>query len=389
MPRTPPAFDFTGPNWPKPLEVLLLRACLTPDASAVAAWRAWQKQVAFDDLDPASLRLIPLLCHNLTRLGVDDPDLGRYRGIQRKSWYENQVLFQKHSVRVIQLLQGKGIRTLLLKGAPLAQLYYPNTALRAMSDIDVLVPYAEAERAMTALQDAGWAGLPGHSRLRSSVPHVFRGGHAWTFSDATGATVDLHWRTIRTTFSPSVEESFWTGAQTLRIGNAETLTLNATDHLLHTCLHALPLNEFPPIRWVADALFLIRSETIDWERLITQMQAHRSSILMLHALTYLREGFAAPIPASVLQRIQELPVERWEHAEFLSLTSEEKWPVRRRIWVYGFLRYQRTEPAADSRSALASFLEYWQMTWDVETTGALLQAGWRRCRNRLLQRNKR
>jgi hypothetical protein len=369
--------SFTARNWPSPIQLLLLRACLGDGAEAIAAWRAWQKRIEFDDIDLSSQRLVPLLHHNLTRLGVDDPCLGRYRGISRKCWYENQLLFQR-TAATLELLHGAGIPTLVLKGVALAHLYYPGTALRPMSDFDIMVPLDRAEEALQLLVNAGWEGLVHSAYLRKPTPHVFQGGHSWNFNNPAGGHVDLHWRALKLNLAPGAEDNLWRGAEKFRFAHTETLTLNATDHLLHTCLHGLPKNNVPSMRWVADAIMILRSRVIDWDRLLAEMQVHRASVMMLYALTYLRDFFAAPVPDQVLERIRALPLETWEYHEFASMANNRRVAWRLQKWFYGFLRFRRTMPAAATRSLPGSYMRYWTMRWDIEHPKEIPAAAGRR-----------
>ena len=86
-----------------------------------------------------SFRLLPLLYINLQKQGVDDPVMGKLKGIYRQAWSKNQTLFHEMA-GVIAHLQDAGIKTMLLKGASLSLLYYKNNGARPMADIDVLVP---------------------------------------------------------------------------------------------------------------------------------------------------------------------------------------------------------------------------------------------------------
>jgi hypothetical protein len=73
---------------------LLLEAATGASEAARAAWRGWQERNELDDVDFGAQRLLPLVYRHLVELGVDDPDLGRLKGLYRHSWYRNQIAFQ-------------------------------------------------------------------------------------------------------------------------------------------------------------------------------------------------------------------------------------------------------------------------------------------------------
>ena len=136
-------------------QAALIRAALFDGEDALAAWREWRAVADLDDLDAASDRLLPLLYRNLVRFGVDDPWLGRLRGIYRFHWVRNQVLKQSGASALVTLAEA-GIDTVVLKGAALGELHYRGVGLRPMNDVDILVPRARALDAMNALQEAGY-----------------------------------------------------------------------------------------------------------------------------------------------------------------------------------------------------------------------------------------
>ena len=82
-----------GSYWPTRAEELLLRAACGSGPSARDAWVEWQESTEFDLIDGASQQLVPLLYQNLLREGLDGADLGRCKGLYRRAWYTNQILF--------------------------------------------------------------------------------------------------------------------------------------------------------------------------------------------------------------------------------------------------------------------------------------------------------
>jgi hypothetical protein len=96
---------------------LLLRAALLDDAAA--AWCEWNRRVALDDMDEASMRLMPLVSANLRRLGVEHGHVRRLRGIHRYWWSRNQMLMRRLAI-VLDGFNRESIPVMVLKGVPLA-----------------------------------------------------------------------------------------------------------------------------------------------------------------------------------------------------------------------------------------------------------------------------
>src|SRR5262249_16920252 len=142
-------------SWPTREQQLLLRAALASGSEARDAWASWKASADVGHLDEGSRRLLPLLAFNLNRLGVKDPLLAAFSMLHRLAHVENTARLGE-AAQALRALRDASIDTLVLKGAAVASLYYPDHGLRPMGDVDVLVPTSQRQAAMTALGKAGW-----------------------------------------------------------------------------------------------------------------------------------------------------------------------------------------------------------------------------------------
>ena len=142
--------------WPTAQQELLLAAATGGADSAPDAFRSWRAGRNLEDaFDRGTYRLLPLLDSNMQRIGLKDPLMARLKGVYRKEWCTTHELF--HAFKpMLAALEGHGIRTLLVKGAPLALTYYRNYAVRPMADADVVVPRDQVPRALEILESLGW-----------------------------------------------------------------------------------------------------------------------------------------------------------------------------------------------------------------------------------------
>src|SRR4029077_20955236 len=122
-----------------PSNLLLLKAALLDGDAAIAACRAWRPTLDFETISYGQQRLLPLLQHNLTRFGIDDPLLERFRGIRRYFWVRN-LKAMAFARRLFAALDHIGVPFIVLKGAAIVACYLPDRSLRPMDDIDILVP---------------------------------------------------------------------------------------------------------------------------------------------------------------------------------------------------------------------------------------------------------
>jgi hypothetical protein len=281
----------------------LLRAALLPDRDAVlSSLASWKASVRFDDIEPGMRRVLPLLYRNLRTLGIEDEILPRLKGIYRQVWFRNQLILRE-GAGAVRALQSEGIPVLLIKGAALVSSVYADMALRPMDDFDVVVPRRSFRRAAEALVRHGWRVTPEPGDLE---PHLeFR--HAVALRRDASGDIDLHWTSTYGTFHSTAESESWQHAREANIGEETVRILAPPDQLVQICVHAtLPNLDVAPIRWIPDALFILAhaGPSFDWPRLIEIARRRSLSHVLLRCLGYLRDGFALPVPAEVLNALR-------------------------------------------------------------------------------------
>ena len=154
-----------------------------------------------------------------------------------------------------------------------------------MGDFDVLVPTRQSLEAITLLKSLGWTpkwDLPEkYTSLRYSQP--FRG--------SGDRELDFHWHILSRNPAADADDDFWEGAHAINIQGVPTLTLNPTDQLLHVCVHGAAWDEVPPLRWVADAMMILKvaKSEIDWSRLLSQARKRQLVIPLRETIAYLRD----------------------------------------------------------------------------------------------------
>ncbi|MCB0114616.1 MAG: nucleotidyltransferase family protein, partial [Caldilineaceae bacterium] len=289
---------------------LLLHAALSSAEVAKSAWRQWCSEIDFveDELDLGSFRLLPLVYYNLRKVVPDDPLMPTLRGIHHRSWVQTQLQIEG-CTEVLARFQDAGIEPLLLKGLPLALRYYPTLGTRPMGDVDVLVPRSQVYDAINLLTELGWQ--PGARSVASINDNYLAMRHAHDFSNDKGQAIDLHWHVLINSMNSPVDASYWQDAVPLTVNEVATRAPDPTDLLLHVCVHGIAWAPIPPIRWVADAVSILRKaqSQIDWERL-TLLAAQSQTSLQLHmALDFLnRLDVEVKVPDEALDELQRVHV---------------------------------------------------------------------------------
>ncbi len=278
------------PTLPTESQELLLKAALFEDDRGLVAWQRWKQTNSLTETDEDSGRLFPLLCRRLLAAGIEDPDLRILKSSYRHQWIANQQRIAAAG-RALSILADAGIETMVLKGAALAYRTYRDLGVRPMNDVDVLVAPDRAREAVQVLQADGWWPF-----LASPLDALLPVTHSTLYRDEPDTGVDLHWYSM---WAPAREEDLWEAAEPFEIGRVPTLVPSAADHLLLVCVHGI-WSHGRPLRWIADAMALIRSDPIDWDRLVVAAGARSLTAPLRIALRYLRDVFDAPVPRRVL-----------------------------------------------------------------------------------------
>ncbi|MFZ0430048.1 MAG: nucleotidyltransferase family protein [Acidobacteriota bacterium] len=298
--------------WPSRAETELLKAGLAWDGTALQAWSRWKSLVAWEDVDFQSQRLLPLVYRNLRFHHIEDPLLPRLRGVLLKNIYQQTLNFN----RVGRLLGGfdsAGIDCLLLKGAVLCLRYYGGIGTRPMEDVDLLVRKVQLPQALEILASDRWVTkYPSALGITAVV-------HACPFHDRSGTDVDLHWNVIEASDDPHLEDTFWQGAVPFEFAGRPRRTLSPTDLLLHVLAHGFPGNATRTLRWIPDAVLIMRAAEIDWERFCREARKRVVAARCALALAFLDEEGFQEVPEAVLRSLREHP-ERWFDRRYLRLS---------------------------------------------------------------------
>jgi hypothetical protein len=211
-----------------------------------------------------------------------------------------------------------GIDVLVLKGAALAYLVYPQPVLRPMRDIDILVRAEDVYRAYALLPEIGFTPPPGaHYGLGPDHHHLTA---IKRVADGFSVSVEMHHALhLNESGHPRRFGVFAPTAQTFTLGGLPARTLGREETLWHVYRHAfcMPV-DYEPTRliWVADLVSLVEVwvDVLDWERVQRQYGAAYRILPLLHSLT--------PWSDAVLERLK-LPV---AHLPRGAGASYQGWP---------------------------------------------------------------
>jgi hypothetical protein len=335
---------------------LWLKAALLQGESGLAAWRRAAAASEPKGLDDPSASLLPLVYRNLAHLGVCGEETDALKERYLLTWRENQRIY--HCVAPLwRALEEAGIRPVALKGLALIARFYRDAGLRPMADVDVLVPSSDVGRASEVARRLGW-------QPRYPLTPAFRRvKHAAPLDHPEGVSCDLHWRALEEAGADGADDEFRAAAEPAMFQGTRLRVLSPADQLLHVCGHAGKWSAVPPIRWVADAVLILREGSVDWPRLLDHAARRRLILRMRQMLGYLREALGVPIPPSVEADLRRRPVSMLEWIEYRVRTREHPRLGEMPTYVFNCLR-------GEPRPLLA-FPGYLRDAWGLESVAAV------------------
>ena len=329
-----------------------MQAALLPGEAGRAAWQRVRASVACEPLDVPSESLLPLVYQNVARLGDGDSGIEALKDRYVHTWRENLQTY--HGVLpLLQAFEQVGIQPVVLKGLALIARFYRDPGLRPMADVDVLVRPTDIERASELAAGLGW-----HPRHRLT-PAFLRVKHAAPFDHHMGVACDIHWRVFEEAGADETDEDFRDDTELVTFQAARLRVLSPTDQLLHVCGHAGRWNEVPAIRWVPDAVLILREGPIDWQRFVAHTVKRRFILRMRQMLGYLRKTLGVAIPSSVEAELADRPVSALERLEYGVRTREHRLLGELPTYVFNCFR---GEP-----HPLLAFPGYLRDAWGLES----------------------
>jgi hypothetical protein len=296
-------------------QLLILRAALLPGPEGRAAGSAWLAQVDLERLGRASGRLLPLLYDRFLMDGVDHSLMPMLKGVKRHAWYRNSMLFHRASEAICALGQA-GIEVMAIHGAAMTAGYYHDWGIRPMEDVDLLVHHNQVNAAIEVLCRRSWKPLEPWFERNGYSDLTRRYEDAMHFPHSSGQRLDLHWNLLPFCLGPGADDDFWAASKETTLDAQPVRIPDPADQLLHICVQGAAWDLPAPIRWVPDAVTVLRAAPdLDWDRFLFQARNRRLTLLAGGALEYIRQNFGDLVPPDLLSRVRQTPVSAFDKFE--------------------------------------------------------------------------
>jgi len=139
-------------------------------------------------------------------------------------------------IRLLRILENKGISVISLKGPVAAQTLYGKIGSRQFGDLDLLVRRRDASSAIRILENIGY--IPQLPLSPRKIPILIRNRIELTVAASSVPTVDLHWAAVEPYFAWSDEDQLWRRSIMEDMEGFPVRTLGLVDSAIYYCIKA-------------------------------------------------------------------------------------------------------------------------------------------------------
>lgn len=234
---------------------------------------------------------------------------------------------------VLNLLDGNGLPAVVLKGAALGDTLYGNSALRPMTDLDLLLHEADVVRAVELLTERGY---------RRASGEVWA-GHAMQFEneivlrsrEPVPLAVELHWHLLDSPFyQERVNEGwFWRSAEVASVAETKALVLGLEATFLHLSAHYVLHHRGQGVRWIYDiaALLALVGSQMNWQEVLARSREFHLVFSVQEVVREMVNDWGLVLPEDLLAAVLGMPVSAEERRVVQWLQAEQR-PVVQRFW---------------------------------------------------------
>lgn len=358
---------------------LLLRCAFGDDEEVATTWGRLRPTLEFDRLDEGSHALIPLVYRSLTRARVDDPLLPRMKGVYRKTWYANQLLFGAGAT-ALTALSDAGVEALVVNGGALVATQYGESGLRRVPHLEVVVREADTTKACRTLGAVGWVTSPDPDTVPAARPVPFY--------DRRGNVLLMRRRFPVELLVPGSPDGradeLWSDVRVTTVGGAPAMVLTPTNQFLWACAAGPDATLLPNVQWLVDAATIAAAAhgDLDWGRLARLAAARKVALRVSAALSYLDEAVGLSLPAEAQLAVLRDHVSQRERLScWLYAASQGKLGGFPRT-LGRHIRENLDESLIRTLTSLPVFL---QQAWEVERPSAVVVMALRKAHRTLLR----
>lgn len=220
------------------------------------------------------------------------------------------VVLERLLLDTVALLTDAAVDHRVLKGSAVAHLVYPDPAQRPFGDVDLLVPIARFDVAVSTLVGAGYT-RP-RPQLRPGFDRRF--AKSVTLISPDGLPLDLHRTLAGGRFGLLlVTDDLFGSSDPLVLGGRHLAALSPEQRLLHACYHAV-VGAAPPLLALRDIAQMLLTTEVDLTEMLRRCRAWQSQAVLARAVTLAWKTLALTESVALVawgRSYQPAAAERW------------------------------------------------------------------------------
>ena len=322
-------------------------------------------------------RLIPLLHQYLIQTGLFSSLSGpAQRGMRGRiaEIAARQLSITGALTSILRRCAAAAIPCAPLRGPALATMLDPCLSVRAMDDIDLLIPKRLLGNMISLLADLGYR------QIEQRPGFAQRFSYATSFVRMTPAPlcIDAHWTLAYPPDHDRIDMAgAWQRATQRVLEGAPCWTISPSDLIIHLCAHWQHKGGQGPLLWLLELdRFIRHNQNLDWSLVHDLARGSGQWYMMRETLTEVRNVFETPLPEwlldpaspsapSVASPAEVGPREEWAQLASLPDLSAKLRYVASLLWPSpNYMRWRY-----DASNQMALFWAYLhrsvELTWSV------------------------
>jgi hypothetical protein len=231
----------------------------------------------------------------------------------------HMALMYRNIRKVLAQLAESGMDYMVVKGPALAYTVYPDPALRAFNDLDLVVrerDWAAMHRLLVGMGFRQEEDLPQPPPKLVSQAVLYESKYR---HQGMRLMVEVHYDDLLNAGLASRDvEGFWQRAVRIDVEGLPVKVLSLEDQLIHLCAHA-HYHGYTRLNCFSDMAFIVRDQAaqLDWERLLQTVRIEEAQVGVYYSLRFLNQLLGVGVPEGVLAALQPDRFRRWWHERYL------------------------------------------------------------------------
>jgi hypothetical protein len=211
----------------------------------------------------------------------------------------DNILISHALKQVLSALEKEDIRPIVLSGAALIELVYPDLGSRQMADVDLLV------------QPKDLAGLDNALRFLGYQPRLTPHPEEIHYHPANPGIppVEMDIQTEVWHLNERQLAEVWHKAREVRLNGTPALVLSPEDMFIYSVADTSVFHGFLELRWLNDIRYIVEryNKELNWSKIVSLIKQMRLKIPVYYVLQRAIQNAQAQIPQTVMATLKPCP----------------------------------------------------------------------------------